>query len=66
MGQASISFADLYGATPPGRAPGNTQPTDTEQASGRAGGVSGNSPAYFWLGMVAMLFIARFLWEKGR
>ncbi len=60
----TVTYSDLYGAKTPGRDVSNElQPVAAASGSVPAGA---KSPAMFWVGMVAMLVLIRFLWEKGK
>lgn len=57
----NIRMSDLYGTSLPGTG-AQTMPPSTQQASGSPGSTD-KAPAMFWLSLVAMLILARLLWE---
>lgn len=61
---STMSFADLYGYRTPGRS-GNNDAPDEQKASGGSVSAAVKNPAVFWVGLVALLVVTRFLWEKG-
>jgi hypothetical protein len=64
---SSLSFADLYGSTPPGMRRGEVQERDSADASGEYQYSANelNRPAYFWVALVGLLVVIRLLWEYG-
>lgn len=64
---STISFSDLYGATPPGWAGMDTpRERDSANASGEYSENSTlNHPLVFWAVMIGLLMAVRLLWEKA-
>ena len=46
-------------------APDNSQPQAAAASAPALAGASENQPAYVWLAMIALLVVARVLWEKA-
>lgn len=63
---STVSFADVYGGVGPTRRRGETAAPADERASSWPGDEANPKPAYFWAGMVALLILARVLWERGK
>lgn len=62
----TFSWGDVYGGTGPGRddRPGDVNPPVSQAASGKVQ-TSGNTPAWSWVTLVALLVGVRVLWEMG-
>jgi hypothetical protein len=63
---STLTFADLYGSTPPGQRRGSNQDKDSANASGDLpASLETARPAIFWVALVGLLVIARLVWEYG-
>lgn len=63
---STLTFADLYGQTPPGHRRGDTVERDSTKASGDLpGGLDTAQPAVYWIALVGLLVAIRLLWQFG-
>lgn len=65
--ESTLTASDLYGNKFPGHASGDLVNKDVSEASGGdyAMNLDLNRPAIFWVVLVGMLVVVRFLWERG-
>ena len=63
---STLTFADLYGSTPPGFKRETPAEKDSVEASGDyVTKIDLAKPAVFWVAFVGLLVFVRVLWEKG-
>lgn len=64
--QSTLTYAALYGSTPPGHHRGDTVEQDSANASGNLpASLETAKPAIFWGVLVAMLVFVRLLYQWG-
>lgn len=61
--EPNIRMSDLYGTSLPGTGSQTLTPS-TQQASGSPGSTD-KTPAMFWMALVFLLFVTRWLWEMS-
>jgi len=60
----TLTFADLYGSAAPGRSKGDVTERDASAASGNMPAIDTKRPAMYWVVLVGLLVVVRWLAEK--
>jgi hypothetical protein len=62
---STMSMSDVYGWQSPGRRPGNAPPDTQAGSNPELAPIPAQAPAFFLVGIIAVLFVLRFLYEKA-